>query len=73
MPERETEVLIGSSKEIHLKVNTEKTKYMLISCHLNAELNHDVKTALDFMKIWQNSNICVAELKYLGMTAKYQN
>jgi hypothetical protein len=57
MSERETEVLIGTSKNIHLEVNTDKTKYMLISRYLNAGL----KTAVDFMKIWQNSNICVAK------------
>jgi hypothetical protein len=68
MPERETEVLILTIKEIHLEVNIEKTKYMLISHHPNAGLKHNVKTAVDFMKIWQNSNICVAKLKYLRMT-----
>jgi hypothetical protein len=30
-----TETLIGISKEVGLKVNTEKTKYMLLSHHQN--------------------------------------
>jgi hypothetical protein len=33
---RNTQTLIDSSKEIVLEVNTEKTKYMLLSHHQNA-------------------------------------
>jgi hypothetical protein len=33
---KNTETLIDSSKEVDLKVNTEKTKYMLLSSHQNA-------------------------------------
>jgi hypothetical protein len=35
------ETLIGSSKEVGLEVNTEKTKYMLLSRHQNAGQNYD--------------------------------
>jgi biotin operon repressor len=33
--------LIDAIKEVGLEVNTEKTKYMLLSHHQNAEQNHD--------------------------------
>jgi hypothetical protein len=38
---KETGTLIEASKEIGLEVNTEKTKYMLLSRHQNAEQNYD--------------------------------
>jgi hypothetical protein len=41
---KNTETLIGSSKEVGLEVNAEKTKYMLLSCHQNAGRNHNIKT-----------------------------
>jgi hypothetical protein len=40
---RNTQTLIEASKEIGLEVNTEKTKYMLLSHHQNAGQNHDIK------------------------------
>jgi hypothetical protein len=33
--------VIDASKEVGLEVNTEKTKYMLLSHHQNAGQNHD--------------------------------
>jgi hypothetical protein len=33
---KNTEILIGPSKEVGLEVNGEKTKYMLLSYHQNA-------------------------------------
>jgi hypothetical protein len=30
-------------KEVSLEVNTEKTKYLLMSCHQNAGQNHNIK------------------------------
>jgi hypothetical protein len=38
-----TETLIDASKEVGLDVNTEKTKYMLLSRHQNSGQNHDIK------------------------------
>jgi hypothetical protein len=35
--------LIDASMEVGLEVNTEKTKYMLLSHHQNAGHNHDIK------------------------------
>jgi hypothetical protein len=37
--------LIDASKEVSLEVNTEKTKYTLLSHHQNAGQNHDIKIA----------------------------
>jgi hypothetical protein len=38
-----TQTFIDASKEIGLDVNTNQTKYMLISHHQNAGQNHDIK------------------------------
>jgi hypothetical protein len=38
-----TETPIDASEEVDLEVNTEKTKYMLLSRHLNAGQNHNIK------------------------------
>jgi hypothetical protein len=40
---KNTETLMYSRKEVCLEVNTEKTKYMLLSRHQNAGQNHDIK------------------------------
>jgi hypothetical protein len=42
---KETGNLIDVNKEVGLEVNAEKTKHILMSCHQNAEQNHEVKTA----------------------------
>jgi hypothetical protein len=43
--EKDTETLIGASKEVGLEVNANKTKYMLMSLHQNARKNRNIKTA----------------------------
>jgi hypothetical protein len=40
---KDTQTLIDASKEVGLEVNTEKTKYMLLSHHQNAGKNQDIK------------------------------
>jgi hypothetical protein len=56
---KNTETLIGASKEVGLEVNTEKTKYLLMSCDQNARQNHNIKAA--------NSSLeNVMKFKYLG-------
>jgi ribosomal protein S2 len=63
---KKTGTLIDASKEIGLAVNTEKTKYMLLSCHQKAGQNHDIKI----------TNRCfeyVAQFRYLGTTITNQN
>jgi hypothetical protein len=63
---KNTETLIDISREVDLHVNTEKTKYMLLSHHQNEEQNHDIKTA---NRCFEN----VAQFKYLGMKVTNQN
>jgi hypothetical protein len=40
---KNTETLIDASKEVGLKLNIEKTKYMLLSHHQNVGQNQDIK------------------------------
>jgi hypothetical protein len=40
---KDTETLIGTSKEVGLEVNIEKTKYMSVSRDQNAGQNWDIK------------------------------
>jgi hypothetical protein len=40
---KNTENVIDGSKEVGLEVNTEKTKYILLSRHQNAGQNHHIK------------------------------
>jgi ribosomal protein S2 len=64
---KNTQTLIDASKEVCLEVNTEKTKYMLLPRHQNAEENHDIKI---------RSNRCFENLalfRYLGTTITNQN
>jgi hypothetical protein len=63
---KHTETLIDVSKEDGLEVNTEKTKYMLLSHHQNAGKNND-------MKIGKRRFEKVAQFRYLGTTITNQN
>jgi sorting nexin-29 len=54
--------LINASKEVGLEVNAEKTKYVLLSRHQNAEQNRNIKIA---DRSFEN----VAQFRYFGMTA----
>jgi hypothetical protein len=40
---KNTETLIGASKQVDLEVNVEKSKYMLVSRDQNADQNRDIK------------------------------
>jgi hypothetical protein len=53
------DTLIDASKEVGLEVNTEKTKYMLLSRHQNAGQNH-------YIKIANRSFENVGQFRYLG-------
>jgi hypothetical protein len=60
---KNTQSLIDARKKADLKLNAEKTKYMLLSCHQNAGKNHDILVNI--------ANRCfenVAQLRYLGKT-----
>jgi hypothetical protein len=63
---KNTQTLIDASKEVHLEVNAEKTKYMLLSRHRNAGQNHDVKMG---NRCFEN----VAQFRCLGTTITNQN
>jgi hypothetical protein len=63
---KNTETLIDASKEVGLEVNAEKTKYMLLSRHQNAEKNHNIKIA-------NRPSENPAKFKYLGTTVTNQS
>jgi hypothetical protein len=63
---RNTETLIGTSKEAGIEVNAEKTKYTLLSHHQNGGQNYGTKTG-------NRSIENVTQFKYLGMTVIDQN
>jgi hypothetical protein len=56
------EALFHASKEVGLKVSTEKTKYMLMSRHHKSEQNHKIKRA---HRSFEN----VAEFRNFGTTS----
>jgi hypothetical protein len=62
---KNTETLTDAGKEVGPEVNTEKTKYMLLSRHQNAEQNNYIKIA---NRCFEN----VAQFRYLGMTVTNQ-
>ena len=60
------EALVVATKEIGLEINTDKTKYMIMSRDQNAGRSHSMKT--------ENSSIeRVEEFKYLGTTLTNKN
>jgi sorting nexin-29 len=63
---KDTETLIDASKEVGLKLNVEKFKYMLLSCQQNVGQNRDINIT---NKSYEN----VSQLKYLGTTVINQN
>jgi hypothetical protein len=63
---KNTETLIGVSKEVVLEINVEKTKYMLLSRNQNAGQDRDI----EITNRWFEN---VSQFKYLGMTVTNQN
>ena len=63
---KKAQALILASKEIGLKLNADKTKYMIMSRDQNARRSNS-------MKFDSSSFERVEELKYWGTTLTYQN
>jgi hypothetical protein len=63
---KNTEPLNYANMEVGLEINVEKTKYMLLSPHMNAGQNRHIKTA-------NRSTENVSKVKYLGTTVTNQN
>jgi hypothetical protein len=63
--QKNTEALLDASKEAGFEVNSDKTKYMLMSCKKTGQ-NHSIKIA-------NRSSEGVAKFKYLGTTLTHQN
>jgi ribosomal protein S2 len=63
--QKNTEALLGASKEVGLEVNSEKTTYMLVS-RKKAGQKHSMKVA-------NRSFEGVAKFKYLGTTLTDRN
>jgi hypothetical protein len=61
-----SETLLEASRDVCLKINVEKTKYMVISRHPNSGQNQNIRTANESFE-------SVATFKYLGTTLTYQN
>jgi hypothetical protein len=60
------ETLIDATKEVGIRVSTEKTKSMLLSRHQNAGQSYDIKIA---NRCFEN----VAKFRYLETTITNQN
>jgi hypothetical protein len=61
-----TATLLEASRNVGLEINTEKTKYMIMSHHLNSGQRQNIRIANES---FEN----VAKFKYLGMTLANEN
>jgi hypothetical protein len=63
---KNSEALLDASKEIGIEVNSEKTKYIFMSCNQTAGQSNYIRVA-------NKSFVEVAMYKYLGTTLTDQN
>jgi hypothetical protein len=63
---KSTQTLIDASKKVGLEVNTEETKYRLLSLHQNSGQNHDIKMGKGYFE-------SVTQFRYLGTIITNQN
>jgi len=63
---KNTESLVAASKENGLEVNSDKSKYVIVSRDQNARQCHNIKNDDSFFERME-------EFKYLGTTLKNQN
>jgi hypothetical protein len=61
-----SETFLEASRDIGLEINAEKTKYMIISCHLNSGQNQNIRIANESFEKG-------TKFKYLGTTLTNQN
>jgi sorting nexin-29 len=61
-----SETLLEASRDIGLEINTEKTKYMIMSHYRNSGQNQNIRTGKESFEK-------VAKFKYLGVTLTNQN
>jgi hypothetical protein len=61
-----TETLLEVSRDVGLEINAEKTKYIIMSRHLNSGQNQNMRIANESLEN-------VAKFKYLGMTLTNKN
>jgi putative NIF3 family GTP cyclohydrolase 1 type 2 len=50
-------VIMDASKKIVLEANSEKTEYILMTHHQNADRDHNIKTTIEIVNMWQSSKI----------------
>jgi hypothetical protein len=51
---KRTEALLEAAKQVSVEVNTEKTKYMVVSRHQNVGQGHNLLTFVNHLKMWRS-------------------